>query len=204
MARMPSKSGTRVVKGHLGFEFSRDGYPTIVDIYNIRIEITQDNRIALPSVTEVGGRIPRDQDHHVNHDGTLCLGSPFALQRVLGMKATLVTFVEKCVIPFLYAASWRERGNQGYPFGELAHGRTGLLHDYEQSLKVKGEKAVCHALGALARRRRVANKLPCPCGCGSLLSRCPYRDTINAIRSVGARSTFLHLWNEFGCAKFGC
>lgn len=177
------------VAGPLTFELSYPNLPTLSDCYSIRIDVPLNATEFAPEVFEEGQRIPPDVDHHVNKGGALCLGSPWSVRRTLGDPPNLVRFVEQSVVPFLYAATWREQGNLGYPFSELAHGGAGLLDDYESILSVSGSEAVARALDALARRRRDSNKHPCPCGCGYRLGLCPYRFKLDHLRQ-GLTTTF--------------
>lgn len=164
--------------------------PTLSDCYSIRIDVPLEATESAPEVFEEGQRIPRDADHHVYGNGTLCLGSPWSVRRSLGVPPSLVRFVDQAIVPFLYAASWREQGRPGYPFSELAHGGAGLLEDYESTFGVKGSQAVARALDALTHRRRESNKHPCPSGCGYRLGRCQYRFKLDRLRQ-GLTRTFL-------------
>ena len=198
LRRVPStRADATVLEGRLEFVLEPPGFPPIGDCYSVRIEVPLGPTDSVPEVFETGRRIPRDADHHVNPNGALCLGSPWRVQQLLGRPVSLVALVERCVIPFLYAASWREQGNEGYPFAELPHGRAGLLDDYSAILGVEGSAAVLQALETLARRPREANKLPCPCGCGVRLGRCRYRYVLHNLRQGMKRSSFRHLRDQF-------
>lgn len=183
-------SGQAAVSGSIQFEASSSGKPTITDEYRIRIEVSLESTQAFPKVFEVGQRIRPLEDNHVNRGGDLCLGSPLRVLQILGPKPTLVDFVEKCVIPFLYAASWRERGLPGFPFDELAHGAQGLVHDYERLFSVAGALKVATTLELLGKRKRVGNKRPCPCGCGQRLARCEMHVRLAPFRKLAPRSFY--------------
>lgn len=183
-------SGHAVVSGSIHFEASSSGKPTITDEYRIRIEVPLKSPQSFPNVFEVGKRIPPHEDNHVNGTGNLCLGSPLRLLQILGPKPTLVSFVDKCVVPFLYAASWRERGLPGFPFDELAHGEQGLVHDYERLFSVAGAEKVATTLQLLGIPKRVANKQPCCCGCGRRLARCSMHVRLAPFRNLAPRSFY--------------
>lgn len=181
------------------------GLVRLDDCYSIRIDVPlaatkQVPEPQAPEVYETGGRIPHDAAHHVNPGGAMCLGSPWAVRRQLGAPPSLVRLVEQCVLPFLYAATWREQGNPGYPFAELDHGGQGLLDDYESILGIKGAEPVTRALNALAHRRRAANKFPCPCGCGRRLGACGYRLKLDQLRVESTRPFFKALLGQFAKA----
>ena len=49
---------------------------SIIDGFNIEIEIPQDFPKRVPLVREVGGRVPRKPERHINDDGSACLFIP--------------------------------------------------------------------------------------------------------------------------------
>jgi len=84
----------------------------------------------LPTARETGGKIPRDGKHHVNDDKSLCLGSPLRLRLKVSGKPTLSGFAESCLVPYLYAVSYKLQNGVEFPFGELSHGEAGIIEDY--------------------------------------------------------------------------
>lgn len=166
------------------------GLPKIEDSYRIQIDVPLGRTTFAPPVYERGGRIPQGNDNHVNSDGTLCLGSPWTLRLKLGNPPNLVRYAEECIAPFLYAATWREQGNQGFPFSELSHGLVGLEEDYASILGLSGRRSAIEAIKLLRLRPRLANKRACPCGCGRRLGLCNYRVILNGLRSGLPRSFF--------------
>ncbi|MGL4613695.1 MAG: hypothetical protein ACRCVV_07315, partial [Shewanella sp.] len=119
------------------------------------------------------------------------------IKSILKADSSLTTFFEKIVVRFLYSVSHRvEFGN--FPYGELDHGEKGLIDDYSQLFNVNGKASVLRALKALGLRKREANKLPCPCGCGDRLGSCDYRFVLNEFRQVERRRWFRdHLQEAF-------
>lgn len=192
LRRRPTRQrGWAVVAGFIRFEASSSGKPTIADEYRIRLEVSLAPSPALPKAFEEGKRIPAIDDNHVNPGGDLCLGSPLRILQTVGPNPTLVAFVDKCVVPFLYAASWREQNLPGFPFDELAHGVPGLVDDYERLFSVVGPHQVARALLLLAKRKRVANKMLCPCGCGRRLVKCAVHACLAPFRGLAPRSFFV-------------
>lgn len=179
-----------VVAGVIRFEVAPAGKPSIMDEYRIRLEFALAPTSDLPRAFEEDRRIARDADHHVNPDGDMCLGSPLRILQVLGPEPTLQRFVTKCVVPFLYATSWRERSFPGYPFDELPHGAPGMVADYERMFGLTGRDSVVSALGLLALRKRVANKQPCPCRCGRRLASCATNLRLALFRNLAPRRLY--------------
>lgn len=197
MRVQPSPTGTLRLEGHLAFHADYDGGPPIHDAYRLRIDVPLSFPGDVPLVQELDGRIPRDIDHHVfPTSGDLCLGSPLRLQLVARAANDLVDFIWRGVVPYLYAASYREQTGGSYPFGELAHGRDGLLDDYAQIFGLATPEQAERALRLLAMKRRLANKQPCPCGCGKRLGVCQFNETIRALRGQLGRPSFGRLYSQ--------
>lgn len=194
---MPAREpGLVSVQGILTFELEPPGLPRIDDAYRVRIDIRTGREDEIPRVFELDGRIPKDIDEH-NPGGEFCLGSPLTVRLKLGRSPTLVHFVDQCVVPFLYAASWRRQGRSGWPFGELPHYGEGLLNDYQRLLRVNTLERTRLALTALCVRPRVANKLICPCGCRRRLGRCSYRQHLASLRPLATRPYFTRIVADF-------
>ena len=66
-------------------------------------------------------------------------------------------------------------------FGELSHGNMGLLEDYLE-LYEKEQIEVVRSL--VNKKKRVANKILCPCGCHQRLGKCKLHYKINALREL--------------------
>lgn len=79
MSIKPSYGGELILKGKFRFRANVKNGLEIEDCYIIEISIPDTFPHALPKVKEIGGKIPRDGNHHVNSDQTLCLGSPLRL-----------------------------------------------------------------------------------------------------------------------------
>ena len=187
----PSRSNHTLVKGAFSFSAATKGHERIDDTYQLEFIIPDTFPDELPLVTETGGRIPRDGKHHVNPgDNTLCLGSPLRLFFLIREDRTLITFVEKCLVPYLYAISHKLRFGGEFLFGELAHGNEGIITDYMNLFGLVGREQVLDTLKILGKRKRIANKRPCPCGCGKRLGACDFRWRINKFRLVASRRWF--------------
>lgn len=185
MRLAPSSEGTQKLIGIFRFTATTTNLPTITDAFKVSIHLKDSLRRSLPQVLEVGGRIPQFANNHVNPDLSLCLGSPLRQRLVIGPSPTLRGFAEQCLVPFLYSRVLYEKKLADYPFGELAHGRQGLIDDYINMFKVDSEQQLQALLDLLAMERKVANKKLCPCGCGQRFARCSLHT-----RTLFARSKF--------------
>jgi hypothetical protein len=187
--RLVPKASTaaRIYEGTFHFHGAARGYPDVEDRFHLRIVILEDS-FSIPKVQEIGGRIKREPDQHVNGDGTLCLGTDLRIRTKLGTEPTLMRFVERCLIPYLAGTRWREDGLGSYINGELPHYGAGVIEDYQEILGVRGAQAIQRGLILASLRRRVANKRSCPCGCDERLGRCELRFRLNALRYQVPRS----------------
>lgn len=154
------------------------GGGVVDDVYAVEVWIPPEFPRETPVVFETGGRIPRSFHHLEN--GALCLGSPTALRLVLEQVSTIGAFLDAVVVPYLYSYSCHSRSGV-MPFGELEHGAAGLERDLARVFGVPQDADVLRLLQLAGRRRRDANKHPCPCRSGVRLGRCHHLQ-VNAMR----------------------
>lgn len=192
----PQRGATLVLEGIFSYTAMPRGGISITDSYQIQISVPDEFPRAIPKVIEVAKKIPRDGKHHVNPDGTLCMGSSLRLLQKIYEKPTLVGFAETCLVPYLYGASYKLQTGQEFPFGELAHGDQGILDDYMNLFGLKTKDQVKKALVLLGLKERIANKSACPCNCGMRLGKCDFRHKLNQYRNIASRSWFrVHIKN---------
>jgi hypothetical protein len=185
----PTKRDETIIAGSLEFSAGTRGQKLISDRYEISISVPSDYPRAIPAVRETAMRIPRD--FHKLDSGHLCLGSPTRLRLILAEAPSLLSFVERCVIPYLYGYSIVESGGV-LPFGELSHGTRGLRDDLVAMLGVDDDLVLLGFVRLLAKKKREANKLPCPCGTGMRVGRCHNRK-LNTLREKLGRGWFSSL-----------
>jgi hypothetical protein len=200
MTTSPSKEGKVVLSGSFAFTATPPNHPPITDTYLLEIHVAKNFPTSLPYVYEVGKQIPRDDNHHVNWDGTLCLGSPLRLRWKLNSKPTLIGFAESCLVPYLYSISHKLQ-HGSFPFGELAHGEEGVVDDYVDLMALPSKEQVLYSLSLLGKKKRLANKKKCPCGCGKRLGGCRYHFHHIKLRKLGERSWFRHHLSTLGTGK---
>ncbi len=183
---MPCVNGQLRIRGSLSFSAEVEGLERIDDAYEVDLVVPPNFPRNLPIVTATAGRIPRR--FHTNSDGSLCLGSPTRQRLALGDSPTLLTFVEKVLVPYLYGFSFRER-HRFLPFGELAHGKRGLLDDLSELFDVGDDSSVLEMVRLTGLKKRHANKQLCPCGRGKRVGKC-HNLKLNALRNQLGRRWF--------------
>src|SRR4051794_31021288 len=100
MVFRPRTGKPPVLRGRFAFSARHHEKGEVEDGFDLEIEIPPRFPEDVPIVTETGGRIPREADHHVNKDGKLCLGSPLRLRHLLAEAPTLTGFAATCLVPY--------------------------------------------------------------------------------------------------------
>lgn len=190
MSTAPHFDGGVCLRGNFRFKADVSGSEEIEDSYKLEIIVPGKFPLALPKVRETGGKIPREGNFHINQDGTLCLGSPLMLLKIIHNFSTLSGFVNKCLVPYLYAVSCKLRNGGDFVFGELDHGDQGIVDDYSHMLGLTERPQVTQAIQFLGVKKRIANKKPCPCGCGKRLGACSFHHKLNEFRKMAPVSWF--------------
>jgi hypothetical protein len=186
LAIRPSPIGYLVLGGDLAFSAQSDNVGAVDDSFLIEIRVPESYPVALPTVFERGGRIPTT--YHKMTDGSLCLGSELAVRSKLSRAADLVSFIERCVVPYLAGYSvYVKTGSM--PFGELPHGIPGLWVEYRQMTGATSDSVCKSFFELIGMKKRVANKLACPCGSGLRFGRCHNR-RLNRLRAMASRAWF--------------
>ncbi|WP_341710498.1 hypothetical protein [Limnobacter sp.] len=192
MAVLPIAGDQVILEGAFKFRINVQNQQTFSDEFELKIAIPNDFPDNLPMVFEIAGRIPIDGNFHVNPgDQSLCLGSPLRLMDLLYRKRTLLGFVEACLVPYLYAVAKHQRGGERFEYGELDHGKAGLMDDYEELFDVCDEDAVIWWLILLTLKKRVANKNRCLFCFNQTIGRCKHKRKLAQLRRLGNRSQYI-------------
>lgn len=181
---IPSREKDVVIRGTIAFQATHGDREVIADEYEVELVIHERFPESVPSIRELGGRIP--DSFHKLAGGGLCLGSPTRLRIGLVQHPTVLGFVEQFVVPYLYGHSYFIKHGE-MPFSELSHGPKGLLEDLASIFDVEDEEAGQEMARLASKTRRVANKAPCPCGSGRRLGRCHHRRVNQLRRELGTR-----------------
>ncbi|WP_316348108.1 hypothetical protein [Desulfuromonas acetoxidans] len=190
MSTAPYSDAGVCLRGKFRFKADVKGGNEVEDFYKLEIVIPHKYPLALPRVKEIGGKIPRDGNFHINPDGTLCLGSPLRLLKKIYSATDFNVFIDKCLVPYLYAVSYKLMHGGKFVFGELAHGDQGIVDDYSDMLGLQERHQIAQSLRLLGMKKRIANKKTCPCGCGKRLGACSFHHKLNAFRDMAPMSWF--------------
>lgn len=131
-----------------------------------------------PKLFEVGGRIPRCPDRHINPDGDCCV-TVWEHWLVCAEDHSFGAYLYGPVYEYFLSQYWFEKTGK-WPFGERAHGSKGLQAAYAEALGVPNKKAdLIYHLRLLSQDWPKGHWL-CPCGNGKLLRHC-HRDEMMAL-----------------------
>src|SRR5438477_6571970 len=90
MAIRPRPGKTPLRTGRFEFRARHPEAGEVEDAFDLEIDVPDTFPRELPTVIETGNKIPRTRAYHVNqNDGTLCLGSPLRLLRLLSENPSL-------------------------------------------------------------------------------------------------------------------
>lgn len=192
MTISPSLGAEYIVQGSLSFSAKFKKNDRITDSYRLKIIIPPGYPKKLPVVREIGNRIPRERDHHVMGNGSLCFGSPLRLLQKIAKDPSLSGVAENCIIPYLYSNSHKQKYGY-YPFSELEHGPLGEIKDYVDLLGLDTVEQAKYAIQLLGMKKRIANKKLCPCGCNIRTGKCKFNYVLRKFRYLAERSWFRSL-----------
>ncbi len=175
-----------VVIGEQGGVRIRGSFPIIhngevLDRFLIAVRIPPKFPEVVPTLREIGGRIPHVADRHTNPDGESCPLVPEEWLLLPREKRTVLNFLDGPVRNFLLFQALKERG-EPWPGGERDHGRRGLVEAYGEMVGMSTEAAVAKCLEYLASKK-IKGHWPCPCGSGKKLRDCH----VTSIRTAQTR-----------------
>ena len=130
------------------------------DSYKIEVIISGKFTQALPKVKELDGIIPCDGNFHVNLNGMLCLGFPFKIFRNVYCNPSITGFVDKYLVSYRYAISYKLRNGREFIFGELAHGALGIVDDYSDLFGLQEKLQIIQTMKFLSNKKRLQTKDP--------------------------------------------
>ena len=141
----------------------------------------------MPKAKEIGGRIPCDPDSHVNGDGAMCLGASFEIRRKYKQYRSLLAFVNRLLVPFLYSFSFKEKYGH-MPLGELSHGRKGVVEYYKEFFGTDSDLSVLELLKIIVEDN-YRGHISCPCESRKRLRNC-HGPQIREIKDQQSREQF--------------
>jgi hypothetical protein len=141
-----------------------------IEGFLIRVLLPTSYPLEIPTVWELGGRVPRQLDWHVNGNGTLCVGLPEELWLRFKGRFELKEFLEGPVRSYFVGVCEKLAGRP-WPWEEWAHGAPALQEFYGKVIGTEDIECV-KALLAMLEKDLVKGHWRCPCGSGKEIRRC--------------------------------
>jgi len=177
-----------VISGHLCFSATPKNLENICDTFSLEIHIPNNYPTELPHVIEVDGKVEKTFSH-LNEDKTLCLAVPMEVRRIFQDTPSLLGFVEKLVIPYLYGyCYWKKHGIM--PFGEASHGNAGVLEYYRELFNPVNDLALLKGLYGIYKHGYRGHH-SCPCGSGAIIRKC-HKDTVLWLTNRSNKTELMH------------
>lgn len=140
-----------------------------------------------PPVVKVIGNSPIKGFPHIYSDGTFCLATPIRIKIELKMDSSLLNFIYRVMIPFLFSAFyWKD--TRKLPYGECAHGGVGILEEYCRIFGIHDPLVAERFLRMLSSEENLKNR-NCPCSSGKDLYSCHYQELIE-VSKIQSREDF--------------
>lgn len=165
--------------------FVRGDFPIIdqgkvLDQFSIEIELSRYDPDDLPILREIGGRIPRNTNNHINDpSGDVCLFVPDERWRIYPCGSTLLDFLNVPVRNYFIGYCLVEMG-EPWPFGQRSHGAEGIFEYYSELLGTDDRLVVIRYLECLSKHT-LKGHLECPCGSGKRIRNC-HQTILNELR----------------------
>lgn len=170
--RLVVRDGQHLIRG--AFNVEHDG--RFLAGFQIEILLDVKDVLGLPTLREVGGRIPRVPERHINAaDGSACL---YLAVRCLE-PFDIVGFLNGPVRTYFLGQAGFELGVP-FPLGEWGHGADGVK-ELLTGLLGFADMNVCIAFLELLAGKVIKGHWPCPCGSRQPLRRC-HQDLVHRFR----------------------
>lgn len=128
-----------------------------------------------PKVFEVGDRIPRKPERHINPDGDCCV-TVWENWLVATRDHSFASYMNGPLNEYFLGQFWYERTGK-WPFGERSHGAKGLEEAYADALGIPNKQESLFYHLRLLSQDWPKGHWPCPCGSGKPLRHC-HRDEL--------------------------
>ena len=179
--RVSCNQGETIVVGPYTLDATHNDVRLVED-FKLQIIVPAGYPNSLPKVKEISGIIEREYEH-LYPDGTLCLGIQGELLIAQLKNPSLTALLDGPVCSYLYSYLYHKRYRR-YPFGDRAHGASGILQYYEELFREPNPIKTISLLKTVCSDS-YRGHLPCPCGSG-LISRKCHGEIILELKNSGA------------------
>ena len=148
--------------------------------FAIKMEVLENYPKTQPLVFEMGKRIPRISDRHVNPDGSCCV-TVWEHWLTCTEDNSFQAYLNGPLHEFFLSQYLYENTGR-WPFGERSHGCKGLVEAYAEALGVDDDAdLLLYYLRILSKRWPKGHWL-CPCGSKKVVRRC-HKDELASLHA---------------------
>lgn len=152
------------------------------DTFEVEIRATNEYPYRFPKIYEIGGKIPRIPDWHINGDGSCCVDvEPEEIIACMN-GISVLDFLKNHGLPHLSNQAHR-RAEGYYKNGEYSHGTSGIIQYYKGILKVDDNYDILMHLKYIGTHGRPNRVAKCYCGSGDKFRHC-HRDAFDRIKHI--------------------
>lgn len=144
----------------------------------LQMEIPDSFPLIPPKIKELGNRL--SYFPHINPDGYFCLGTPEVIGNALSQSTSLVSFLDKVLVSYLYCAFYYLKHNKE-PFPCASHGFLGRLEEYCMIFNTNDPIIAYQFMNFVENGSELYS--PCPCLSGKSLKDCHWQK-IKEIRKM--------------------
>jgi hypothetical protein len=141
--------------------------------YDIELEFPPNYPEADPVVREIGGAIPKNEDHHFQDDGVACLFLPEERWRYCRTDITITEFINGPVRGFFAWQAHLALTGRRPPSGERRHRWDGVLDFYFEQIGTRDPRVIGVFLEYMAAKK-LRGTWRCYCGSGQQLRQCHF------------------------------
>ncbi len=170
----------------------------IIDEYKVRLQLSPSHPTNPPSVFEIGGKIDRIADHHINGDGSACLFVVDEKNKYWNKNTKISEFVSGPVRSYFISQSYYAATGE-WIFGERRHEISGVLDFYYEQLEITSI-VVLETMLQLVITDNIKGHWLCPCGSQKKMRQC-HMQRILKLRYLVDRKRIQFLLDLFGKAK---
>lgn len=138
--------------------------------FSIEIHHSEGYPYRFPLLYEIGGKIPKIADWHVNEVGSCCITVPLIEITACKNGLPVSKFIEKHAKPYLFNQAHRiEKGV--YAKGEFSHGVYGIWEHYEDLFNEKDKNKILEHLNKISKID-FGKSTPCFCARKAKFRKC--------------------------------
>lgn len=159
--------------------------------YEVKIVLGYDYPKKQPKVFEIGNRIPRQPDYHINNQEGECCICIWEAWLAKNQNISFAEFIQRPLHQFFLGQLVYEKKRR-WPFGERSHGEKGVLEECTEILNLPfdKEKIIRHLL-FFTRKNHIGfwpkGHWICPCGSGRIIRKCDSQKHVQHLSNIHKR-----------------